>query len=103
MVKAFVAFAFELSVACATNAKVPARVGVPLTNPALVRLNPSGSVPELRIQLYGATPPVALRIAAYGTEALPAGNVESVVITTPCVTSSLNDRVAVCRGVPPAA
>jgi hypothetical protein len=44
---------------------VPELVGVPDIKPVdAARLNPAGSVPELRLQLYGVLPPVAASVVA---------------------------------------
>jgi hypothetical protein len=44
---------------------MPELVGVPDIKPVdAAKLNPAGSVPELRLQLYGIVPPVAASVAA---------------------------------------
>ena len=41
---------------------VPAVVGVPEMTPALLRLSPVGSAPEVTAHAYGAAPPLALKL-----------------------------------------
>ena len=51
IVKSLPTLLFELSVACAVNENTPARRGDPLISPALERSRPSGSAPEMTVQL----------------------------------------------------
>ena len=45
------------SVACTVSVEEPAVVGVPVSLQSLFRLNPAGTVPATRVQVYGAVPP----------------------------------------------
>jgi hypothetical protein len=54
---------------------VPAAVGVPDRTPALLKVNPVGSVPEVTLKVYGTTPPVALIVAEYAVPTTPLGSV----------------------------
>lgn len=52
------------SIACTVKLKVPVVVGVPEIAPVDVfRFNPDGKDPVATIHVYGAVPPVALRVA----------------------------------------
>jgi hypothetical protein len=45
---------------------VPADVGIPEITPLdAVKLRPGGRRPELMLQVYGVTPPVAVKVAEY--------------------------------------
>ena len=83
IVKSLVAFKFELSAACTVKVKTPARRGVPLINPEVERSRPSGNVPPVKPQVYGDTPPVALKTTVYVPDVVPSGSVFDVVIVTP--------------------
>ena len=48
------------SVTCAVKLKEPEVVGVPLRTPALLRVSPAGTVPELSDHVLAPVPPVAL-------------------------------------------
>jgi len=47
------------SAAWIVNAKLPALVGFPETEPSVPRTRPDGSDPALTVHLYGSTPPLA--------------------------------------------
>ena len=51
----------------------PAAVGVPVTTPFEDSCRPAGSDPDAIDQVYGAVPPVALRVSWYGAVTWPAG------------------------------
>src|SRR5207253_8749915 len=69
-----------LSVTLTVNEEVPATVGVPLITPvAAANESPSGSEPELTLQLYGVVPPMACRVAEYAVCVWPSGKL--VVVT----------------------
>jgi hypothetical protein len=51
------------SVTFTVNEAVPAVVGVPLTTPPLLSVNPVGNAPALIDQLYGLVPPLAVKLA----------------------------------------
>jgi hypothetical protein len=51
------------SVAFAVKLKEPEAVGVPEMVPAEESVRPAGNEPELIPQVYGATPPVACKVA----------------------------------------
>lgn len=57
---AVVAFA---SVTCTVKEVVPATVGVPEMAPAEVSARPEGNAPDATVQVYGAVPPMAARLA----------------------------------------
>ena len=59
---ALVAVPLALSATCTVKLLVPAAVGVPLMTPALLKLKPAGSVPELTDQVYGVVPPLAANV-----------------------------------------
>ncbi len=52
-----------LSVAVTVNSNVPACVGVPERTPVVVfRSSPPGSAPAATAKVYGALPPLAVRV-----------------------------------------
>jgi hypothetical protein len=57
----------------------PAAVGVPESTPAPESEMPAGSVPELKVNEYGAVPPVALIVAPYGVPTVPLDIAESPI------------------------
>jgi hypothetical protein len=62
------------SVTMAVKLNDPAVVGVPEIVPlAVASVRPAGSVPALTLQLYGAVPPVAVKVREYGFWAVPPG------------------------------
>ena len=66
-----------LSVAVIVKVPVPAVVGVPLRAPLLLpRLNPGGREPVVTTKVYGARPPLAVRLAEYDEPAVAWGNVD---------------------------
>lgn len=79
-----VAVSLSESVTCAVNGNVPETVGVPLSCPLLLNDIPVGSAPVpglTTLQVYGATPPVAVKlVAVYATFSVPAGNCADVVV-----------------------
>ena len=50
-----------LAVAVTVKVLLPAAVGVPLNNPAMVTLRPAGNVPEVTAKVGVPVPPVAVR------------------------------------------
>ena len=55
---------------------MPAVVGVPLTvQPAGVSVSPRGSVPPVRVQVYGPVPPSTRIVAKYGVPTVPFSSV----------------------------
>ena len=81
---------------------VPACVGVPEISPLeAVRAKPGGRRPELMVQLYGVTPPVAASVEEYAVPTLPVG-IEVLVICTfvggAAATLMLSGTVAVWAG-----
>jgi hypothetical protein len=77
----------------------PEVVGVPEIVPVVAdSVSPAGSAPELRLQLYGAVPPVAVSVVEYAVPVCPEGTelVEIWTGVTAAATVRLNDCVAVC-------
>jgi hypothetical protein len=60
-----------LSVAVTVKLNVPAAVGVPVKPPPLAKFNPLGKLPVVLAKVYGAVPPVAVRVCEYGVPAKP--------------------------------
>jgi hypothetical protein len=56
MLKACVAFGATPLLAVTSPVYVPAAVGVPLSTPALVKVKPGGSEPEVTVKVIGAVP-----------------------------------------------
>ena len=61
-VSALVAVRELASVTCTMKVELPVAVGVPLNSPALLKVRPAGSVPDVIAQLNGAVPPEAVRL-----------------------------------------
>ena len=55
------------SVTFTINEEFPAADGVPEIAPVGASVKPAGSIPGETLQVYGAMPPVATRLAAYAT------------------------------------
>jgi hypothetical protein len=69
------------SVTSAVKLNDPAVVGVPEIVPlAAASVRPGGSAPELTLQLYGAMPPVAVKVAVYAFWAVPPGKELTAII-----------------------
>src|SRR5664279_2951229 len=85
---------WELSVSVTENGNVPTVVGVPLKTPVEAPIvTPGGKF--FALQVYGAVPPVAVKVALYTPPAAPIGS-ELVVIERPgLLISSANPAVAV--------
>src|SRR6185437_16120575 len=104
MLRVFVAVCAgdSLSVTLTVTSKVPASAVAPVIAAPLKR-KPDG-LPETSFQVYGPSPPVTDRDAAYLTPTMPDGR-EAVVMdggVAGSVTVSGNVRVAVCgAGVSP--
>lgn len=54
---------------------VPRALGVPLITPAADKVRPAGRLPLATDQVYGATPPEALKVVEYGTNLVAVGRV----------------------------
>jgi hypothetical protein len=61
------------SVTWKVTLETPAPVGVPEIVPVVERVRPAGKEPELTLQLYGVTPPVADNVAEYAVPTCPEG------------------------------
>ncbi len=70
----------DASVTVTTNENVPVFFGEPLIVPVVDESErPCGSVPELILQLYGVTPPVAWIVAEYARLKRAAGRLVVVI------------------------
>ena len=81
------------------KAKTPGLGGVPLTTPALERLKPAGIPAPWTVHVYGASPPVATRVAEYWAPNVAFGKGEIVVIVKAGLITILKSLVAVCTGL----
>ena len=70
-------------------------VGVPLKMPAVDKVSPAGSVPDVTDQLYGDIPPLAANVWLYAVPTVPEGRGLAVSITRSALTVRENDFVAV--------
>ena len=61
------------SVTWKVTLETPADVGVPEIVPTVESDRPTGREPELTLQLYGVTPPVADKVAEYAVPTSPEG------------------------------
>jgi hypothetical protein len=66
------------SVATIVKSNVPAADGVPDSAPSEASEMPGGNAPEPSANVYGAMPPLAPSVAAYGEPTAPFGNVGGV-------------------------
>jgi len=57
-------------------------VGVPLKMPAVDKVSPAGSVPDVTDQLYGDVPPLAANVWLYAVPTVPEGSGLAVSITS---------------------
>jgi hypothetical protein len=69
----------------------PVAVGVPEITPPLLRLKPSGSVPEAKLHVRAPAPPLACRVAEYAAPTVAAVRGEVVVTVGRGVTVKLTD------------
>ena len=72
----------EPPVHCTVKLAVVAVVGVPLSTPPLLSVNPAGKLPALMNHEYGVVPPLAAKVWLYATPAVAAGRGEVVVIVS---------------------
>jgi spore coat protein U-like protein len=81
-VSALLALAFgeEESSTVTVNAAEPTATGTPESLPALVKLKPAGRVPDETLQVYGAVPPEAAKVAEYEVLTIPLGSVAVVTL-----------------------
>src|SRR5580658_1342752 len=81
----------EVSVAVAVKVNVAALNGIPEIVPEGVSESPSGSPPPGTIHVYGGAPPLALRVAEYGTPTVPFGSAPADTLSAEGVaTTSVN-------------
>jgi hypothetical protein len=66
-VSVFVALAPAASATLNVMENDPDAVGVPLSAPAALKLNPAGSIPALTDHVYGVVPPLATNVWEYAT------------------------------------
>jgi len=78
--------------------KVPGLVGVPLITPALERVRPAGIPLPTSVHVYGGNPPAAARETEYCPAKVASGKAAGVVIVRAGLTTTVNDRWAVCVG-----
>jgi hypothetical protein len=101
MLNAAVAVCGELSVSVTRTVKlyVPTLVGAPEITPVpAVNDKPGGKLPELMLQVYGVTPPVAARVVEYVVPSVPLGKLVVVIFNVSVLTVMLRLAVAVCAG-----
>jgi hypothetical protein len=79
----------------------PLTVGVPLIVPELDNARPVGRAPLVMDQVYGGTPPVALKAVEYAVKVRPCGSAAAVAIVSAELTLIWKLLLAVCAGVPP--
>jgi hypothetical protein len=72
----------SLSVSRTTKGKISASVGVPLSTPAELKVNPVGSDPPATDHVYGSTPPVPDSVCEYGAPTVPSGKTPAVTIVS---------------------
>jgi hypothetical protein len=66
------------SFTCTVKAEVPACVGVPEIRPELEIVIPTGKLPFVIDQVYGAVPPVAAKVVEYATWEVPLGKANDI-------------------------
>ena len=72
----------EPPVHCTVKLAVVAVVGVPLSTPPLLSVNPAGKEPALMDHEYGIVPPLPVNVPLYATPAVAVGKGEAVVIVS---------------------
>jgi len=80
--KVCVAVVEALSATRTVKLYVPAVVGVPVIAPALESASPGGRVPDVIVQVYGETPPLAVSVCEYVPLVNPDTRGEDVVIVS---------------------
>jgi len=80
--KVCVAVVEALSATRTVKLYVPAVVGVPVIAPALESASPGGRVPDVIVQVYGETPPLAVSACEYVPLVNPDSRGEDVVIVS---------------------
>ena len=76
-------------------------VGVPVIAPvAAFNVSPEGSVPLVRVQVYGGVPPDADKEALYGAPTWPLGRDTVVIANAPVAIVSVRVALAFCAGLP---
>jgi hypothetical protein len=74
---------------------------VPLITPVEVfSVIPEGSLPDIKLHVYGAVPPIAVRVCEYGVPATPAGSEVVVNCSGKLITLMVTVVVPLCCGVP---
>lgn len=87
------------SAACTVKLVVPAVVGAPVIAPVeAFSDSPAGSVPAVKDQLTGATPPADCKVALYAVLEMPFGSEEVEIVRTG-ITMMLRTFVLVSAGV----
>jgi len=81
-VKALLALAFgeEESWTVTVNVAEPTAVGTPESAPAVLSVKPAGRVPDETLQVYGAVPPDAVKLAEYEVLTMPLGSTAVVML-----------------------
>ena len=67
------------SLTCTVKLKVPKAVGVPERVPAEESVKPAGKAPVRRLKLYGAMPPLPVKVWLYGVPSEPFGSIEGAM------------------------
>jgi hypothetical protein len=87
----------EESVTCTVKLDRPARVGVPLIVPLLLRLRPAGNEPDVTVHEYGVVPPEAARVDEYAVPTVPLGSEDVVTISVhPVALMLIDDCLEAC-------
>ena len=92
----------EPPVHCTVKLAVVAVVGVPLSTPPLLSVNPAGKLPALMDHEYGVVPPLPVNAPLYAAPTVAAGKGETVVIVSAAPACVVADAVALSAEVLPA-
>jgi len=93
--KDLLAVLLELSRTSAVNTKLPAMLGLPASVPVGDSVKPGGNAAAIADQVYGASPPVAVKVREYGAPTVPAGRGAGVTIERGTLIVSARACVAV--------
>jgi len=83
MLNALAEALWSASSTCTVNDAVPAAVGAPeITPEEAARVTPTGSEPEMTLQVYGVVPPLACSVAEYAVPTLPPASADVEIAGT---------------------
>jgi hypothetical protein len=103
---------------CTVKVESLSAVGTPEIVPVEAKLNPAGGIPDARLQVYGLTPPLAIRVVEYALPTIPLGivvveiargcnaaaidkfNVSAAMLFAVSFTCTVNEKLPDALGMP---